>query len=574
MTQPGPPDASPRGPQRFRPQLPTREPRPKRFPFTGLAVAAGLVTMGMYAWGWLISTSAVGVALVEIPLLLLLSLPIFIRASREEPRFDLGGLLALGLVVRFAATYYRFTHASDGSVYHFWGEQLARGYRNLDFSADPSAPVPGTGGLRVISGLVEVVTNGNSFATFLVFAWLGFLGCYFFYRAFTIALPDADRLRYALLIMLWPTMVFWPSSIGKDCWLLFTLGIASLGAAKVFARRPGGYTLLLVGLLLGSFVRPHVSLMLADRVRCGAPRRPPRRTTRRAHPDRGGQGRRTDHAAGDRRLSRHEDRRPAQHRRHQRQVDTVLDAELRAAPARVAPRSLPPTPRTPLGYVEATVTILFRPFVFEAQRHRGARDFARGARTARAHGGVLAKTRRDPAAVAGRSLRDPRSLLRAHLLLRVRHDRELRHPGARAIAAHAVRLRAPLVAGARASHVRHPRGTEAGPAGSPAPRLMGEVAASRAAIAAYGLPTSARRSPTERIATTRLRECSTERRGERVLGLLGSAVGAGAFPVTDEQRGNGRVEPASPGRCTVCGSSRRCCGRATCSTAPGFRCGS
>ena len=43
--------------------------------------------------------------------------------------------------------------------------------------------------------------------------------------------------------------------------MLLTLGLASLGAARVLVRRPGGYTLLVVGLLLGSFVRPHVALL-------------------------------------------------------------------------------------------------------------------------------------------------------------------------------------------------------------------------------------------------------------------------------------------------------------------------
>jgi hypothetical protein len=42
---------------------------------------------------------------------------------------------------------------------------------------------------------------------------------------------------------------------------LLTLGIAALGAARVLVRKPGGYTVLVIGLLLGSFVRPHVSLM-------------------------------------------------------------------------------------------------------------------------------------------------------------------------------------------------------------------------------------------------------------------------------------------------------------------------
>jgi hypothetical protein len=242
---------------------PAPEPKPTRFPWTTIAVVGLLATLGMYAWGWLISGSAVGVALIEIPLLLLITTPLFMRASRDESRFDLGGLLALGLIARFAAAYYRFTHAADAATYHLAGSQLAQSYRHLAFNVDTGSPVPGTGGMKAITGMVEVLTNSNSFATFLVFAWLGFFGCYLFYRAFVTALPDADHRRYALLIFLWPTLVYWPSSIGKDCWLVFTLGIAALGAARVIRRLNGGYTLFFLGLIAGSFVRPHVTFLLA-----------------------------------------------------------------------------------------------------------------------------------------------------------------------------------------------------------------------------------------------------------------------------------------------------------------------
>jgi hypothetical protein len=244
-------------------RLPGREPQPTRFPWTTVAVLALLACLGMYAWAWVVATSAVGVALIEIPLLMLLTTPLFIRASREEPRFDLGGLLALGLVARFAATYYRYTNAADGAGYFHTGAVLAKSFRNLDFGVDAQGPVPGTGGMRIIAGVVEVFTNSSSFATFLVFAWLGFFGCYLCYRAFVTALPEADHRRYALLVFLWPTLALWPSSIGKDCWLLFTLGIAALGAARVLVRRRGGYSLLVLGLIAGSVVRPHVSLLFA-----------------------------------------------------------------------------------------------------------------------------------------------------------------------------------------------------------------------------------------------------------------------------------------------------------------------
>lgn len=245
----------------LRVQLPDKDAAPGFFQWRVVASVLFLALLALYSWLWLIDGKPVGVAVIVIPLLFLLSAPLFAFASRNETRFDLGGLLATGLALRFAATYYRFTNASDGATYHLAGSELAKSYRQLNFNADPVFPVPGTGGMRIIAGVAEVFTNSSEFATFLLFSWLGFLGCYFIYRAFVTALPNADHRRYALLVMLWPTLLFWPSSIGKDCWLLFTIGIATLGAARVLVRRPGGYVLLGVGLFAGSFVRPHVTLL-------------------------------------------------------------------------------------------------------------------------------------------------------------------------------------------------------------------------------------------------------------------------------------------------------------------------
>jgi hypothetical protein len=239
--------------------VPTRE--RKQFSWRTVAVVLGIAVLGLYAWLWLIERRPVGVALVEIPLLLLLTGPLLVVAARSEQRFDLAGLLATGLILRFAAAYYRYLHAADGSTYHAAGVDLAKAYRNLDFGVDPGFPVPGTGGMRIVAGAAEVFTNSNEFGTYLLFAFLGFLGCYFLYQAFATALPDADHLRYGLLVFLWPTLIFWPSSIGKDCWLLLGVGLAAWGGAKVLVRRPGGYTMMVLGLLSGSFVRPHISLL-------------------------------------------------------------------------------------------------------------------------------------------------------------------------------------------------------------------------------------------------------------------------------------------------------------------------
>lgn len=246
-----------RPPAAARPRTPVRQ-----YPWRTLAVVLFVTAIGFFAVVW-VSGRAVGAALITVPLLLLLSMPLLMNAARTEARFDLAGLMAVGLLLRFLTSYYRFVNGVDSIDYHKNGVIIAQHLRRFDFGVDPGAAVPGTGGLRYIAGVVEVFTGSNQYATFLVFAWLGFIAGYLFYRAFVTALPNADHRRYALLIFLWPTLLFWPSSIGKDCWTIFALGIAVLGAARVFVRLRGGYTLMLIGFAAGSLVRPHVMLIVA-----------------------------------------------------------------------------------------------------------------------------------------------------------------------------------------------------------------------------------------------------------------------------------------------------------------------
>jgi hypothetical protein len=231
------------------------------FPWRVIAVFATLGTLAEYAWFWT-EGRAVGSGLFVVPLLVLLTAPSLVRVSRSETRFDLAGIMATGLALRFAATYYAFDHAADAHVYNHIGTLLASSFRTLHFNVGTTGPVPGTGGLQYIAGLVSVPAGSNEFAKFCVFTWLGYLGCVLFYRAFEKALPHADHRRYALLIFLWPSLVFWPSSIGKEAWMLLTMGVAMLGVARVFTRTRGGYTLMFVGLLAGSFVRPNLGLLI------------------------------------------------------------------------------------------------------------------------------------------------------------------------------------------------------------------------------------------------------------------------------------------------------------------------
>src|SRR6516165_6077849 len=153
------------------------------------ATFALLGTLAGYAWFWT-EGKAVGSGLFVVPLLFLLTAPALVRVSRSETRFDLAGIMATGLALRFAATYYAFDHAADAHVYNRVGTQLASKFRTLHFGVSTGAPVPGTGGLRYLAGLVSVPAGSNEFAKFCLFTWLGFWGCVLLYQAFVTALPN------------------------------------------------------------------------------------------------------------------------------------------------------------------------------------------------------------------------------------------------------------------------------------------------------------------------------------------------------------------------------------------------
>ncbi len=187
--------------------------------------------------------------------------PWFRRVARLTPSIELAGLLRLALGVKFLATLPRFMGREDSADYHRVGEFLADSFRSFDFSVSPSGPVPGTGSVQYMTGLVQLVTLEDEFATFVVFSLLGFAGLVLFIQAFITALPGLDPYRYIVLLLFWPTLIYWPSSIGKDSVMVFALAAAALGVAKLLQGQMGGIIWLAVGLGLSALVRPHVALI-------------------------------------------------------------------------------------------------------------------------------------------------------------------------------------------------------------------------------------------------------------------------------------------------------------------------
>ena len=338
----------------------------QRFPWSVVGVIFAIGLFAFYFWLWLVQAEPVGAALALGPMLVVLTIPLFIRAGRTNPEFDLGGLLLTGLMLRFAFAYLRFRNAVDAYEYHFEGVRLARYYRAFDFSVATGKEVPGTGAMRAISGVVHVLVADDFFASFLFLAWLSFLGCWFFYRAFEISVADGDRYRYARLVLLWPTMCFWPSSLGKDAWMVFTIGAATYGAARVFRRMAGGYLLLGGGLFAASFVRPHVALLglVAFVVALLVGRRHNVRDSVTPSFIAKGVGLVLVIIIGSVLISRTQ---------KLLGVEDFSSSSINSATTYVSKQTtvgsssfVPANPRTPGGFAKATVTVLFRPFPMEA----------------------------------------------------------------------------------------------------------------------------------------------------------------------------------------------------------------
>lgn len=199
-----------------------------------------------------------------------LSVPMVRRAAAVETDGRIARLLWWALVLKLLSALPRYVVAfgvydgqADAAVYSRVGAELARQFRDGMFYADLGRPVQGTGFVQILTGVVFAVTGATTLGGFLVFSWFGFWGLYLFHRAFVRACPDGDHWRYARLVFLLPSVLFWPSSIGKEAWMCLGLGLVAYAASRMLTGARGGLALLALGSLMLGMVRPHVAALVA-----------------------------------------------------------------------------------------------------------------------------------------------------------------------------------------------------------------------------------------------------------------------------------------------------------------------
>ncbi len=206
--------------------------------------------------------------LILAPVLVALGALIIWRVTRGD-EVPLTRLIIVALVAKMGASVIRYFvtidlyGSGDSQRYDVNGAAIANAFHRGELPLSQIIPSDvGTPFIDQFTGLLYTVMGPTRPGGFLVFSWIAFWGLFFFHRAALIGFPEADQRRYALLLFFLPSLLFWPSSIGKEALMLFGLGASAYGAARLLERRPWWWASLAIGLGTTYLVRPHVTAVV------------------------------------------------------------------------------------------------------------------------------------------------------------------------------------------------------------------------------------------------------------------------------------------------------------------------
>ncbi|MBU6316695.1 MAG: hypothetical protein KGR47_09330 [Acidobacteria bacterium] len=219
--------------------------------------------------GWAMSNLSYDVwgGFVLAPVLVLLTLPLLRKAFGGDlapllPIAILGLILKLvGSIFRYWVAFDAYGGSADASGYHDAGKLLAGQIRSGAVGLSKIIPSgTGTDFVERVTGAVYTLFGSSRMGGFFFFSWLAYLGTVLYFLAAVRAVPNLSVARYAWLLFLAPSLLFWPSSIGKEALMMPFLGAIAYGGARLMHRRWGGATfpLLVIGVVVAGAVRPHV----------------------------------------------------------------------------------------------------------------------------------------------------------------------------------------------------------------------------------------------------------------------------------------------------------------------------
>jgi hypothetical protein len=144
-------------------------------------------------------------------------------------------LRVVGAVVRFVVLHWVYHGVGDASGYFRVGAYYAEFFQNFDFTPIVDSTMWwdgrwwGSSIVRWASGFVLTFIGPSMLGEFIVFSVLSFLGLVAFVVAFKRAFPSLPVARYARWVWLFPSLWYWPASVGKEALCLLGIGLATWG---------------------------------------------------------------------------------------------------------------------------------------------------------------------------------------------------------------------------------------------------------------------------------------------------------------------------------------------------------
>ncbi len=237
--------------------------------YLAVYIVGGVVLIGTALYGVASGQLDLAAGVLVSAILFGLTSPIARYFSRRDQSAATYSLIMAGVIAKFVGSIMRYLvletiyrGSGDSLGYHLYGKQLASPYRHFNFGVNVG-PTTGTGFIRRLIGVVYAMFGVSRLTGFFVFGWFGFLGALLLWRAFVIGYPEGNVTRYGRLVFFLPSLMYWPSAVGKEAWMVFGIGWASYGVANLTShRRVRGMVAIMLGISVMVSTRPHVALIV------------------------------------------------------------------------------------------------------------------------------------------------------------------------------------------------------------------------------------------------------------------------------------------------------------------------
>jgi hypothetical protein len=146
----------------------------------------------------------------------------------------------------------------DAAVYDSYGRKFADAWNGVG-TAPTLVNIRQTNFMRWMTGIIYFNFGKSLLGAFVLLALLAVVGSYFWYRGLADSVPFVNKRLYLIFMMFAPSIVFWPSSLGKEALMQLGVGAAAWATGLVLTGR----FLRAVPLMLGGgwliwIVRPHL----------------------------------------------------------------------------------------------------------------------------------------------------------------------------------------------------------------------------------------------------------------------------------------------------------------------------